>query len=267
METCDCIAKLATEFPAVKRNCKPREYWNKLAIRHGIKRSALVKPEAKQEVKPEVKPVQVEMEIKINNPSITIPDTIIFGGRHYPILAIRDFRARLAENLSFRAATEMICKAYPEIGKISDSSLGGFFRLRLGLTSRTDIITIPDEKFEELLRQQLCNGMVCLLYEKKWRESAIAEKVVEMFPDLEAPSLEMIKQLVSHRRTKVQYKKRLKSKEVVENTQHCDSFPSGSASAPSNKYFIQLTGPKIKYNDELTESAAKSLLQSLLTTN
>jgi hypothetical protein len=161
----------------------------------------------------------------------------------------------------------MICKAYPEIGKISDSSLGGFFRLRLGLTSRTDIITIPDEKFEELLRQQLCNGMVCLLYEKKWRESAIAEKVVEMFPDLEAPSLEMIKQLVSHRRTKVQYKKRLKSKEVVENTQHCDSFPSGSASAPSNKYFIQLTGPKIKYNDELTESAAKSLLQSLLTTN
>lgn len=257
LETLDCIAQLAKEFPAVRNNCKPRPYWNKLALRYGMKRNKLPKPEkgkAEQEVESASEPV--EMEIKVDNPSVALPDTIIFGAKKYPVAAIRAFRAGLIANLSLRDAMEQVRKKHPEVGDISESVISNFFRLRLGLTSRLDMTAISDEKFEELLRQQIRNYVICSLYEQKWRESAIVEKVVEMFPDLAAPAPEMIKHLVSHRRTKVRYKKR-------------DKKIQANAEKPIEKvrrsgYFVQLKGPKINYEDELTEPAAKSLLKTLL---
>jgi hypothetical protein len=255
------LEQLAKEFSAVAKAGKPVRYWNQIAWRCGIKKKELgsfpVAPEPKAQTQ---LPLVPEPEIRIKNPDVAIPDYFIFGGFKIPLAAIREYRDALLGESSAASISRRLRERFPSMASTPENIFATFFKLRLGLSNRTEVIEITEEDFDHTIALQLRKQLVINLFAQKWREAAIVEKTVELFPDIEPLETSEVKTLVSHRRqtrNANQARRRPQNNEAQPLKEPCERKVA--------TYSIRLVGPDLNYSAELSSrEQAKTMLKALL---
>jgi len=262
--TKEAIEQLEKEFPAVMRAGKPRKYWTQVALRYGIKKTELGSFPVAPEPQPKLEQAQLPLaEFKISNPDVKIPDHIIFGGWQLSVLAIREYKDALLEDASAASIVRRLRERYPSLGQAPDTAFANFFKLRLGLTGREEIVEASEETFEQAMKLQLRKQLVMDLFAQKWREAAIVEKSAELFPDLEPIEISEIKAMVTHRRQTS--KARQSKRRYVRNDPTEPASPKEPREPKVTNYSVKLIGPDLHYTAELSSrEQAKNMLKALL---
>jgi hypothetical protein len=259
------LEQLAKEFPAVAKAGKPVRYWNQIAWRCGIKKKELgsfpVAPEPKAQTRlplVELLP-ESEPEIRINNPDVAVPNHFIFGGFKIPLAAIREYRDALLGDSSAASVSRRLRERFPSMTSTPENIFTTFFKLRLGLSTRTEIVEIVEEDFDHAIVLQLRKQLVMDLFAQKWREAAIVEKTVELFPDIEPLETSEVKTLVSHRR------QTRNAHQARRRPQNNDEAPKEPCARKVTSYSVRLVGPDLNYSAELSSrEQAKTMLKALL---
>lgn len=255
------LEQLAKEFPAVAKAGKPVRYWNQVAWRCGVKKTELgsfpvaLEPKAQTQL-----PLVPEPEIRISNPDVATPDYFIFGGFKIPLAAIREYRNALRGDSSAASIARRLCERFPSMASTPENAFANFCKLRLGLSGRTEIVTAKDDDFDHAISLQLRKQLVMDLFAQKWRDAAIVEKTVELFPDLEPLEASEVKVLVDHRRQTIkarQSRRRYRQEEGGE--------PPEIREPKVTAYSVRLVGPDLNYSAELSSrEQAKTMLKALL---
>lgn len=254
LPTSDAIAILEKEFPAVAKKRKPRKYWTQVAFRNGVKKLAEEEP---------VREDQMELpDVAPSTPAVEIPDHIVFGSAKIPLEALRYYRDQIVKDeLSRVQIVANIRQRFPTLADAPESSLPNFFHLRFGAKTKADLADMSAEEFENQLMIQHRNQLVFDLHDQKWRDSAIAEKTAELFPELEPIHPTEIKPLVRIRRKtakarSLRWQKRERKDDGDEEVRLKEPKVVG--------YSVKLTGPNMHYAADLTVEQAKNLLKNLL---